>query len=234
MSDFRHYSPEDVEKDFIALRGEELKRFTRVHDNIAGFLEEARASFETISKKLGGVRSLPAKGGAIVVDPTNRIFSLLQVETSPLGEGDAIVTLVVMKPPIIPHFFLATAYLAIKGNLTPITLVRLSPVLTLVAALGNAPTLTATAANFIISMGLIDEFATHGASVIPFPADALRLPTKAKDSLYLCNMGLSTVPIEGSYNVKVDVSGIPPIDEGVLRSPTFKPLRQILDGLVGV
>lgn len=222
-----------MEKDFIALRSEELERYVKVYRNVARFIEEASKHRDAVVKKLERIRALPAKRGAIVVDPTKRFLAALQIDTLAVGGEDSGFVAVVMKPPIIPHFFLASSYLSLRLGLIPVALIRVSPILSLIAVLGDVDDAVVPATNFIFSTALVSAFAVHEVAVLPFPSGAIRLPTRSKDGiLYLCNMGFSTVPLEGSYNIEVDLGGVPPIEDDVLRSQEFKSLREILDSEV--
>lgn len=230
----RYYTKEDAARDFAALRGEEIARYVKVYRNVSHFVEEAYSSMDAVREKLGGVVGLPTGGGVVVVDPTGRFLSLLRVDVLGRRMGEPEAVLMSMSPPIIPHFFLSAAYVVAGAGLTPVVLLKLSPVVGLAVILGKIDGVEMPAANFVISSSLIDLIATHEVSVVPFPHGVLRLPTRPRkrDTLYLCDLGLSTEPLGGSYSVEVSFADVPPLGEDVLRSSGFVPLREALATVV--
>lgn len=234
MSGYRKYTGEDAVRDFVKMRAEDLERITKIYENISSFVDEATKSINRVEKLVESIRCLPAKSGAIVVDSTKRLLSSLQIER--MGGGEVPRTLhMAMSPPLLPHFFLALAYMTVEAKLTPTMIVRSSPVVSLSSLLIETDLASASVAHFAVSMHFLESLARYEVSILPLDSKYMKLPLKPRKSnaLYLCDLGLSTVPVPDSYNVEVDLSGIPPISDEALASKEFISLRSVLDEVVG-
>ncbi|MEM4584326.1 MAG: hypothetical protein QW611_05065 [Ignisphaera sp.] len=228
------YTGENAIKDFVKMRIEDLERITKVYENISNFVDEATKSINQVEKKVNSIKCLPAKNGAIVVDSTKRLLSFLRIEWMS-GAEDPRTLYIMMTPPLLPHFFLAIAYVTAKTKLVPTMIMKSSPIVSLSSLLIEVNLASASVAQFALSMRFLEPLARYEISILPLDARYMKLSLKPKKSntLYLCELGLSTTPVSNSYNVEIDLSSVPPISDEVLASKEFISLRNVLDEVMG-
>lgn len=222
------YTLNDAFIDYLYSVLATLSRIESVSNNIRSFVVSANSNVGKVAKKLALINSKVAGNAIAVLDPTRRLISLLGVER--IGGNSTSALVVYMKPPILPHFFLSLMYIVATTGMTPVVLAKLSPVLTLVAVLSGADTLSSSLLQGFVAAKLLDAFAKYEVSVLPLTQSYCSLPVKPKKRgiLYLCNMGLSTAPLGGSYNVELDLSDIPPVGDETIKKE-FIPLKLALD-----
>jgi len=213
-----------------------VEKARMVLDNIREFHNTIRSYRSEIEEALSKVVGLEAdkKGYFIVADPTNRFFAVTRIAAL-TDYKTARVFYVEMKPPIIPHFFLITAYFALEANMTPAAIIRIEPVLTLMSLVTRGDKLVALATQLATGLELLENFVKGEASLLPFEKEFLMLPLEPdeENSLYLTTIGYSTQPLEDIPSVKLDFTDIPPFPSEMYSKVGFKPVTQIVKEIVG-
>ncbi|MEM1842377.1 MAG: hypothetical protein QXL19_08385 [Ignisphaera sp.] len=233
MSNYKKYTGEDIIRDFVNMRIEDLERIMMIYKNISSFVSEVEKMFSHVEKLIDFIKCLPVKSGAIVIDPMERFLSYLRIETMGGGENPYTIYLS-MSPPLLPHFFLVVSYITVKMKFIPLMIIRSSPVVSLSSILVKMGLASAPIAHFLISIRLLEQVARFEISIHPLDTKYIKMPLKPKKNvLYLCDLGLSTIPVSDSYNVEIDISDIPPISNDILNNKDFISLKSILDDMLG-
>ncbi|MEM1560066.1 MAG: hypothetical protein QXK54_04490 [Ignisphaera sp.] len=233
MSDYKKYTGEDIVRDFVRMRVEDLERIMMIYKNISSFVSEAEKMFSRIEKLIDLIECLPVKSGVIVADPMKRFLSYLRIEIMG-GDENPYTIYLSMSPPLLPHFFLVVSYITVKMKFIPLMIIRSSPIVSLSSILAKVGLVSAPVAHFLISVRLLEQVARFEISVHPLDTKYIKLPLKPKKNvLYLCELGLSTAPVSDSYNVEIDISDISPISNDDLNNKDFISLKNVLDDMVG-
>lgn len=220
-----------VVSEYVNMIREAIESFMSVKQNIQTFIQKVEENRDKILNRLEDIRATPTKNldGAVLVDPLNKLFSLIKIE--PLDEDEPVpkVYVVRMEPPYIPHFFLSVGYIYLKTGLCPATMIRTVPVLSLMMLMSRGDTLSALVTHVASSATLMDKIVFNKASIIPLIPELMDLPVKS-DKIFLTSLGYSTVPLEGlGFNVEVDLSDIPSLPEEIYTKAGFVSYREVLD-----
>lgn len=221
------YTKATVAEDYVALLRRILDGMDEAKRSIAEFSSRSRELVEKTARKLSRVPALPVSSEeCVVVDPTKRFLSLLGF--SRISEH---VFYVYMKPPLIPHFFLVSSYLVSRGY-TLFSIVKTSPVVSLIGFLTQYRELSALVGHFAIVPELMELFLMNEVSILPISHRYLALPVTTEEPvLYYTTIGLSTAPVNGEPNVQVLLEDVPEIPENVLSN--FISLKDAVEKLVG-
>lgn len=197
--------------------------------NIEEFIRYVESHEKEIVDKLSSIKAVQIDGGAMVLDPTAKLFSIIRVE--PLGDTFPKVYLIRMEPPVIPHFFLFLSYFHRVSGLYPSVLFRTEPVYSLVSLVVRGGLLVASAVQAYAGILALERYIMGEVVILPFDPKILELPVNS-ERLYLTSMGFSTSPLPWSgFNIEVDVSDIPGIDEDTFSKLNFVSLKDIVEDM---
>lgn len=220
-----------LDSEVLRVFGDGVEAVGRAVECIRRFLSYIGERVDSIGSRLSQVKAVPldSGAGAVVLDPTGRLFSTVVVER--LGRR---VYMARMEPPYIPHFLLFIAYLCHRAGLTPSTLVRTEPVYSLVSLLVRGDVLAAATLQVYTATAAIRGFIEGELTVLPFPVEALELPVSSS-KLYLTPLGFSTRPLETlDFNIEVDLESVPGLDGGVHSKLEFTSLRSVVEEVARV
>lgn len=221
-------------RELLEIREGALETAITIKNNILSFTEKVMESREGIVSGLEKIKAYPTKNldGALVVDPLNKLFSIIKIQ--PLSEEEAYpkVYFIRMEPPYIPHFFLTVGYIYLRTGLVPAGLLRTEPVLSLIMLMTRGDVFTATMAQLTASVALIEKFFTEEVTILPLIPGLIDLPIETSD-IYLTSLGYSTTPFEGlGYCIRVDLSSLPNIPEELYSKLNFRSYREVLDEVI--
>lgn len=219
------YTKKVATEDYVTLLGKVLKGIDEARRSIVEFKVKSLEALDRTSKKLSKIPALPVSSKeCVVVDPTRRFFSSLGV-----SELNNHLLYVYMKPPIIPHFFLVSSYLVSRGY-TLFSIVKTSPVVSLLGFFTRHRELSAVVGHFIIVPELVDLFVMNEVSILPVSYKYLALPVTSENTLYYTTIGFSTTALEDEPNIEIVLDEVPKIPDEVLDN--FISLKDTIDKLV--
>jgi hypothetical protein len=211
-----------------------IEKMKMIMNNIKEFISYVDGNYNVIEDKLARIKAARSKDGrgAIVLDPTGKLFSLVTIEA--LGDIAPKVYVVRMEPPYIPHFLLILAGLYKRTGLIPSTLMRTEPVYSLVSLLVKGNEVAGAAAQAYAGIVAAEYYIMGEVVILPFMTNLLDLPVES-ENLYLTGLGFSTEPIEDSgFNVAVDLSEVLDLDEESFAKLNLKSLTDVLEDLAEV